>query len=86
LDELQVSLLGVPDDIEHTMLTHPVDEPLHCEDFGSTVSDLSVSDDRVELLDTENTALEQLGRQALFGNFKFEFFSSLFGDILFQNS
>ena len=86
LDQLQVSLLGVPDDIKHTMFTHPVNQPLHGEDLCGTISDLSVSDDRIELLDTENTTLKQFRRQTLLGDFEFEFFSSLFGDIFLQNS
>ena len=53
-----MSLLCIPDDIEHAMFTHPIDEPLHSEDFGGTIRDLSVSDNRIELLDAENTTLE----------------------------
>ena len=55
-----MSLLCIPDDIEHTMFTHPVDEPFHSEDFGGSISDLGVSDNRIELLDAKNTTLEQL--------------------------
>ena len=68
------------------MFTHPIDEPLHSEDFGGTIRDLSVSDNRIELLDAENTTLEQLRRQALLGNFQLEFFSLLFGNIFLQYS
>lgn len=64
-----MGLLGVPNDVEDAMFTHPVNKPLHGEDFGGSISDLSVSDDRIELFDAENTTLEQLRREALLGNF-----------------
>ena len=68
------------------MFTHPVDEPLHSEDFGGAIRNLSVSDNRIELLDAENTTLKQLRRKTLLGNFQLEFFSLLFGNIFLQYS
>ena len=81
-----MGLLRIPNDVEHAMLTHPINEPLHGKDFSGTIGDLSVSNDRIELLDTEDTTLEQFRRQTLLGDFEFKFFSSLFGDIFLQNS
>lgn len=58
LNELQMSLFGVPNDLEDAMFTHPRDQLLHCEDFHGTIGHLSVANDGVKLLDSKDPTLK----------------------------
>ena len=55
-----MGLLRIPNDVEHAMFTHPINEPLHGKDLSGTIRDLRVSNYRIKLLDAEDTALQQL--------------------------
>ena len=57
LDELEMGLLGVPQDGEHLLLAHPLDQLLHRECLGTV--ELVVTDNSVELLNSKNPALKQ---------------------------
>ena len=52
-------LFGVPEDVKHTMLAHPLDQPLEGERaLAGTVGHLRVANDHVELLDSKDSALK----------------------------
>ena len=64
-------LLGVPQDIENTMVVYPLDKILYRENALECAShSLDRLDDRVKLFDTENPPLELLGSQAFLADFK----------------
>lgn len=67
-------LLRIPEDTKDTMLVHPVDQPFECVGaLSGTIGDLlRASNDVVQLLDAEDSALKKLRRQTLLANFELE--------------
>lgn len=76
LHKLKMRPLRVPEDVKDLLLLHPLDKLLHREDLRAV--ELVVANDRVELLDTEDTSLQEGRGEALCRHLKLHNLSLLF--------